>query len=121
MPLNILADESVDFRIIRRLRAEGFEVVSVLERYGGSPDQQVLQLSREFNSILLTEDRDFGEWIFAHHEKFSGVVYLRYNVEDLNKILLSVIRVFSEQGQNLYGKFSVITVKKIRIRDIGLY
>ena len=121
MPLKILADESIDHRIVNKLRAENFEIISVTEQYGGISDKKVLQLSRQFHSLLLTEDRDFGEWIFAHHEKALGVIYLRYKVNDLKQIILSLLNILSDKGQNLYGKFVVITPKKIRIRDIKLF
>lgn len=118
MPLKILVDESVDNRIVRKLRLEDFEIIQVNSLHKGISDKKVLQLSREFDSILLTEDRDFGEWVFAHQEKAVGVIYLRYRVEELNRLILSLINVLTEKNLILYGKFVVITPKKIRIRDI---
>lgn len=40
MPLKILADEDVDFRLIKNLRTKGFEVISVLKDYQGASDQR---------------------------------------------------------------------------------
>ena len=39
----ILADECVDFRIVKKLRAHGFDVISVLEAHPSIPDKDVLE------------------------------------------------------------------------------
>ncbi|MCK4762239.1 MAG: DUF5615 family PIN-like protein [Candidatus Aminicenantes bacterium] len=118
MPLKLLADENIDHRIVKELRDESFDVISIRERYGGISDQKVLRLSVKFHSILITEDRDFGEWIFAYQEKAVGVIYLRYNNEELEEIIHALKHVLAEKRHSLYGKFVVITPKKIRLRDI---
>ncbi|MBN1799544.1 MAG: hypothetical protein JW822_13295 [Spirochaetales bacterium] len=41
MPLSILADESVDFRIIEYLRNKNLNVISVLEKHKGIPDKDI--------------------------------------------------------------------------------
>ena len=75
MHLKLLADESLDFRIVLKLREAGFETISVLKDYQGISDKKVLSLARQFNAILITEDSDFGEWVFAHKEKATGVIF----------------------------------------------
>ena len=64
----ILADENVDYRIIKELRKKGFNVISVLDNYKGISDKEVLGQANKENSLLLTEDSDFGEWVFVHKE-----------------------------------------------------
>lgn len=118
MPLNILADESLDFRIVTELKRQGFNVISVLKDYQGSSDRHVLELARQHNAILITEDSDFGEWIFAHKERGVSVIFLRYKANELKSIESSLINLINKYGGSLYGKFVVITVKKIRIREI---
>lgn len=61
MPLKLTADESVDFRIIQYLRKNGFEVYSITENSAGINDFEVLKISYNLNTLLLTEDKDFGE------------------------------------------------------------
>lgn len=68
MPLKILADESVDLRMVRDLISKGFEVISVLKDYQGIQDKEVLELAKRHDALLLTEDSDFGEWVFTHKE-----------------------------------------------------
>lgn len=118
MHLKLLADESLDFRIVLKLREAGFETISVLKDYQGISDKKVLSLARQFNAILITEDSDFGEWVFAHKEKATGVIFLRYKSEEVQNISSSLIMLINKHGVELYSKFVVITVKKIRIRGI---
>ena len=63
--LQFLADESCDFAAVRALRTEGFDVLSVAEAMAGADDESVIALSLRDNRILLTEDKDFGQLVFA--------------------------------------------------------
>jgi hypothetical protein len=42
LSLRILADESVDYRIVKALRNKSFEVISVVEENPGIPDNDVI-------------------------------------------------------------------------------
>jgi len=114
----ILVDESVDFRIVKKLRREGFDVISVLEKFRSIPDKKVLELAKEYNAILLTEDSDFGEWVFSHKEKSVGIIFLRYKPNDMEKISNSLVYILNKYKDTLSSKFAVIKVNKIRIREM---
>jgi predicted nuclease of predicted toxin-antitoxin system len=118
LPLKILADESVDFRIVTVLRQRLHDVVSVLKEYQGIPDEDVLGLARKLEAILLTEDSDFGKWVFAHRVTTVGIIFLRYAPDDLEAVTTSLQKVIKAHQAALRGKFVVITPKKIRIREI---
>lgn len=118
MAFNILADENVDFRIVTTLQETAYDVVSVLRDYQGASDEEVVGLAKRFNAIVLTEDSDFGHWVFARKEKEISVIFLRYKNKELDSITNSLLKVLNNLGSSLYGKFVVITAKKIRIRDI---
>lgn len=118
MKLLLLADESVNLKIVKILRNHGIEVLAVAEMRPGISDAAVLQLSFESQALLLTEDRDFGEWVFAHKAATLGVIYLRYQVKEFIDITAALIKVLSAYHHSLYGKFVVITANKIRIREL---
>jgi len=115
--LRILADESVDYRIIKALRNKGFEVISILEENPGIPDKDVIGLAKDNNALLLAEDSDFGEWVFVHRVRNISVIFLRYKAEEIESISDSLIKTLIEYGVSLSGKFVVITVNKIRVRE----
>lgn len=117
MSHRLLADESVNFHIVRFLRSQDYEVVSIIENNPGISDKRVLDLTREFDAILLTEDSDFGEWIFAHKIIVKGVIFLRYKPENLKDIVRS-LNLILEKNENLLHHFIVVTERKIRYREI---
>ncbi|TGL58313.1 DUF5615 family PIN-like protein [Leptospira sarikeiensis] len=120
MPVKLLADENVDFRIIRKLRESGYKVFSILEDCRGVKDSQIVSLTYKLDCILLTLDKDFGEWVFAHKQTLNGIIFLRYHAKDFQKIPDAIATLLQNQGENLRGKFVVLTLKKVRIREIRL-
>ena len=62
----ILADENIPFEITKSLREQGFEVTSVYETSRGISDEQVIELALKYDFLLLTEDKDFGEWVLSN-------------------------------------------------------
>lgn len=118
MKPHLLADESVNYRIVKTLRDVGFTVVSVLENCPGSSDPEVLELSVSQKAILLTEDSDFGEWVFAHRANTKGVIFLRYSATEEFLIIQALLKVLNIYDSSLYSKFIVITKNKVRMREI---
>lgn len=114
----IIVDESVDIRIVNKLRNENYNVISILEEYRSISDKEVLHLAKKHEAVLLTEDSDFGEWVFSHKKKGFGVIFLRYKQHDLEKILDSLLLVLNRHKDTLFNKFAVIKTTKIRIREI---
>ena len=114
----ILADENIDAHIIDYLRSKGKEVYSVRENHPGIADEQVIALSKDPPRIILTEDKDFGEWVYAHNEKHISVILLRYQYQDRSLILNHLLMLIESRNEDLYSKFTTITAKKIRIRSL---
>ena len=100
MPSKIVADQSVDYRLVRYLKDLDFEILSIQDRHPGIPDDEVLEISIKNKSILITEDSDFGEWIFAHKKKAIGVVFLRYHHTELNQIKNTLLNGPHRQDNN---------------------
>lgn len=115
---DILADENISAGIINRLKLESFKVLSIKDEYRGLKDIEIIELAVKMNSLILTEDSDFGEWIFSHKEKSTGVLYLRYENNQKEQITAALIAVLHKYSISLYQKFTVITPTKLRIRDI---
>lgn len=114
----ILADENIDKEIIKAIRATGLEVLSIFESHQGIDDFQILELSRNPPRIILTEDKDFGEWVFAHRVKGVSVLFVRYTFAETPEIIKMLIYLLSADIDSLKGKFTTVTTRKIRSRDI---
>jgi predicted nuclease of predicted toxin-antitoxin system len=74
--MRFLADENVSRLVIERLRADGFEVISMSETRSGAPDKDVLEVANAESRILITEDRDFGELIIRQRLGVRGMILL---------------------------------------------
>jgi predicted nuclease of predicted toxin-antitoxin system len=114
----ILADENIDSHIVFILRSNGIEVSFIKEDHQGVSDEDVIRLSKVPPRIILTEDKDFGEWVYAHRETDISVILLRYSFQEREKISSILLNLITSKGKDLYGKFTTITTQKIRIRSL---
>lgn len=116
----IVADENIDRNLIDAIRELGIEVYSINESNGGIRDEQVIELSRNPARIILTEDKDFGEWVFAHHVRGISVLFLRYHFRDTAIMKSILVNLLFERLPALVGYFTTVTTQKIRTRPIDL-
>lgn len=114
----ILADESVDFRIVRSLREDSYQVEAIIELSPGISDDEVLTLANEIDAILLTEDKDFGELTYRLKKPNKGVLLFRMSGEAIETKVSLIKKVLESYGEKLGDKFTVITVKKVRMRKL---
>ncbi|MBS1584496.1 MAG: DUF5615 family PIN-like protein [Bacteroidetes bacterium] len=113
----ILADENIHSFIIATLRDAGLEVISVRELSSGIKDEKVIEMAVNKNCTLLTEDKDFGEWVFAHHINTLSVIFLRYSFSEFGEIAQAVLQLLKTQKLER-PFFATITTKKIRVRKL---
>ncbi|WP_439558129.1 DUF5615 family PIN-like protein [Dyadobacter sp.] len=113
----ILADENIDHRIIQAIRDSGCDVYSIYESNRGYADEEIIEFSRNPPRIILTEDKDFGEWVYAHHISGISVIFLRYHFLETESITKILTKLLNERAKDLYNHFTTITVKKIRSRS----
>lgn len=113
-----LADECVDAALVRRLRGAGHDALYVAEIASGMTEAQVLQSAYDENRHLLTEDKDYGEFVFRFRMAVPGLVLLRVDPErHLFKWtrLESAVQRF---GQRLFGRYLVIEEARFRSRPL---
>ena len=110
----ILADENIAHRLIRDIRNAGFNVYSIYESNRGLSDEAIIDFSRNPPRIILTEDKDFGEWVFAHNISDISVIFLRYALSETEIISQILVRLLKERSEALFGHFTTITTQKVR-------
>jgi predicted nuclease of predicted toxin-antitoxin system len=76
--MNFVADESCARPVIQALREAGHEVVAIAEIARGATDDQVLERALKEKRVLITEDRDFGELVYARGRSSAGVILVRF-------------------------------------------
>ena len=115
MDYQVIADESVDFRIVIQLRNIGITVYSIAEEIPSIPDKSVLSIAFDKNALLITEDKDFGELVFRLQLPHHGILLIR--IEEAEYKILSVASAIKQHYGEMINKFSVINNNKLRIKE----
>jgi predicted nuclease of predicted toxin-antitoxin system len=110
-----LADESCDFSVVHALREAGHEVVAVVEISPRADDDDVLEMARRRSEILLTEDKDFGQLVYADEQATGGVILMRYPANARSKLANVIVQLIADRGHDLLGRFVVVTPGRIRL------
>jgi predicted nuclease of predicted toxin-antitoxin system len=113
--VRFVADESCDFAVARALRAAADDVVAVAEASPRLADDKVLEMARDNGRILLTEDKDFGELIYAALQKSCGVMLLRFPAQARSSMSDAVLEAVDRLGARLSSRFRVVQPGRIRI------
>ena len=118
--VRFLADESCDSRVVVALRSAGHDVRAVVEDSPGAPDRLLVEQARQEDRILLTEDRDIGQLVYADRlARGAGVLLIRCREEARPPLAASIAAIVSEHGPRLAGRFAVWTPGKLRLRRTG--
>ena len=113
--MRFLADESCDFIVVSTLRGAGHDVVSVAESFRGTEDDALIEIALRDERIFLTEDKDFGELIFAYQRKSGGVIFIRFPSKARATLPNAILELVGERRDKLVGKFTVLQPNRIRI------
>jgi uncharacterized protein (DUF433 family)/predicted nuclease of predicted toxin-antitoxin system len=113
--VRFLADESCDFAVVRALRQEGHDVIAIAEISRRAEDMDVIRMSLEQDRILLTEDKDFGQLVFAHRAESAGVLLIRYPTASRKDLHIAVRDFVKSRGDSLKNRFAVMRPGRIRI------
>lgn len=114
MPL-FLADESCDFAVVRALRSIGYDVTAICELAPRTQDPEVIALAARERRVLLTEDKDFGQLVYAELRESSGVILIRFPTSEREALPTAILETVRELGDRLTGIFVVLTPRRIRI------
>ena len=114
----ILVDENIEQEIILLLQEININYLSIRDNFPSIPDFEIIRKSNELKAIILTNDKDFGEWFFAYKMKGTGVIFLRFDDDEIKEIIAVLKNLLIEGDKKYERKFVTVTTKKIRIREI---
>lgn len=114
----IIADECVNRNLVISLHEAGYEVTYIAEINSGIPDIEVLKASENLKGILITEDSDFGKWVFAHKITTVTIIFLRYDKGDFDTIQKYLLESLRKLEKEEATQFITINKNKIRYRNI---
>ncbi len=114
--MKILADENIEREIVDALRQTGHSITDIKETSPGVEDIDVLAIATGLDSILLTNDKDFGELISRDRLVSKGVILLRFGKLEIGVKIDLLLGVLEDRETELEGAFTVITGTGVRIR-----
>ena len=112
--MRFLAYESCDFRIVRALRAAGHDVTTIIETVPGAEDVAVFEMAEREKRIFVTEDRDFGRFVYAGARGGPGVILLRYPSTARATLPATVVDVVNNYTEKLPNRFVVLEPGRVR-------
>src|SRR5882672_1777252 len=94
--MKLTIDECLGPMVARRLRIQGYDVISIFESARGSVDVDILAWATRDDRVLVTADKGFGDLVFRDRHAHRGVILLRLDEETPENF----IRVLSDLLQN---------------------
>lgn len=113
--MNFVADESCAGPVIRALREAGHDVVAIAEVAKGATDEDVLDRALNEKRVLITEDRDFGELVYARGRPSTGVILVRFRSLARRAKPATVVDAVAKLGARLQDAFAVIEPGRVRV------
>jgi len=113
--MRFLADESCDFGVVRALRAAGHDVVALAEISPRVDDEIVIDHALHEERILITEDKDFGQLVYAHRRPSGGVLFIRFPARVRRSLPRTVVELVKRRGERLVGDFVVVQPGRTRV------
>lgn len=113
--MRFLADESCDFSVVRALREAGHDVLAIADISPSVDDQAVIERSVRESRILLTEDKDFGQLVYASAQMSVGVIFIRFPGNLRQTLCATILDLVKRKGEQLNGRFVVVQPGRTRI------
>ena len=118
--MRIIADQDVYKITIDKLTDLGHDIVTAksLDLHKAS-DEELLQAAKKANRLLITRDKDFGELLFLSKKESAGVILLRGDFKNFEKVHDELQKLLHEQKEAVLKRsLSVVEPKRYRIRHL---
>jgi uncharacterized protein with PIN domain len=113
--VEFVADESCAGPVIRALRAAGHDVLAIAESATGASDEVVIARAFGEGRVLITEDRDFGELVYARRQLAAGVMFVKFPSRARGTKPAAVVEAVTRMGERLRDGFTVIEPGRVRV------
>ena len=114
--MRFFVDESAGASVAQLLRDQGHEVLAVAEAMPMAVDTDILLKAAAERSIVVTNDKDFGDLVFRSGQAHAGILLLRLKDESAENRVRVVRTVLERHAADLSGNFVVATNSHVRIR-----
>ena len=116
--MNFILDENVSFGLVKKLRSDGHNVISIAE----NPERElgddiIFILCRKTKSILITRDYHFTNAIRFPTKDTEGIIYIRHgNLTSNEEIELVNQFLNTHPFEWIRGKLVILSKEGIRVR-----
>ena len=120
--MRFLVDECLYVQLAEALQAFGHEALLVRGNYAAMSDSELLDMSFNSQSILVSEDRDFGDLVFRDGHRAFGVVLAKVSEFDASLAETShhIAQRLNELEVRLVGQFTVLEPGRTRQRALPI-
>lgn len=113
--MKFMLDESAHRGLAHHLDSLGHDVTVVGHDYPRSlDDATVLSIAHREGRFLITDDRDFGEWVFDWLRPHAGVILLRLKGLPIGERIARLDHVLAHHSGDL-DRFVVVTESDVRV------
>jgi predicted nuclease of predicted toxin-antitoxin system len=112
--MRFLADESCDFSVVRALRSADHDVVAIAEVSPREEDPSIMDRALNESRIVITEDKDFGQLVYAKLQRTGGVIFIRFPASARRSLPGTVAELVRRRGESLIGNFTVVQPGRAR-------
>jgi predicted nuclease of predicted toxin-antitoxin system len=113
--VKFLADESCARPVIIALREANHDVVAIAEVEKRAVDERVIDRALSERRVLITEDRDFGELVYARGRRSAGVIFVKFHSRVRQAKPAAVVEAVTKLGARLQDAFVVVEPGRVRI------
>jgi predicted nuclease of predicted toxin-antitoxin system len=113
--MRFLVDESCNATIAGSLRDRGHDVLLVANLAPRATDVHVIELAVADRRVLLTEDKEFGQMVYASGTPRWSVILLRYKPAAKATVIETLVELVSQKGEEITGRFVVVQPGRIRL------
>lgn len=116
--MKFLADENIPLKVIKNLRKSEINITSISEQNPGATDIEVIKLAQKENRIIITFDKEFGEFIFNKKYQIPGIILLRLKPHNADYIFREIRNLLNKPEIQIKNNFIILEEKRVRIRQI---
>jgi len=113
--VKLLADESCAGSVILALREAGHDVLAITEVAQGASDDEVVRWAAKEGRVVITEDSDFGELVYARGSRSSGVVFVKFPNTARRGKPFAVVEAVAKLASKLQDSFTVVEPGRVRV------
>jgi predicted nuclease of predicted toxin-antitoxin system len=74
-----------------------------------------MNLAARENRVLITEDKDFGQLVYAHGIPSRSVILIRYPAPIRQRLCADIVKLVEQKEEALQGSFVVLEPGRVRI------